>query len=51
VALVQGKTPQTDLMVPREGAAPLRGFAPSTPRSLFPAQDYEFHPVGCSLVP
>ena len=30
---------------------PRGGFAPPTPRSLLLAQDYEFHPVGCSLVP
>ena len=30
---------------------PRGGFAPPTPRSLLLAQDYEFHPIGCSLVP
>ncbi len=36
---------------PKNQRVPRAGFEPATPRSLLPAQDYEFHPVGCSLVP
>jgi len=42
----------THLVLWVEGeVVPRGGFAPPTPRSLLLAQDYEFHPTGCSLVP